>query len=123
MPKVLLVEDDESLRILYSRSLRHKKFDVETAADGADALVKVGIYMPDVVVLDIMMPEINGIEVLKILKSDPEFKKIPILMLSTASEINIIKECLEIGARGYILKGGSPDEIAKKINNIIGPPG
>ncbi|MBI2486552.1 MAG: response regulator [Deltaproteobacteria bacterium] len=122
MPKVLLVEDDESLRILYSRSLRLKKYDVETAVNGADALVKVGIYMPDVIVLDIMMPELNGIEVLKILKSDPEFKKIPILMLTTASEINTIKECLETGATGYILKGGSPDEIAKKINNIIGPP-
>ncbi len=121
MPKVLLVEDDESLRILYSRSLRLKKFDVETAADGADALVKVGIYMPDVIVLDIMMPELNGIEVLKILKNDPEFKKIPILMLTTASDINTIKECLEKGATGYIMKGGSPDDIAKKINNIIGP--
>jgi CheY-like chemotaxis protein len=122
MPKVLLVEDDESLRILYSRSLRLKKYDVETAVNGADALVKVGIYMPDVIVLDIMMPELSGIEVLKVLKSDPEYKKIPILMLTTASEISTIKECLEEGATGYIIKGGSPDEIAKKINNIIGPP-
>lgn len=122
MPKVLLVEDDESLRILYSRSLRLKKYDVETAVNGADALVKVGIYMPDVIVLDIMMPELSGIEVLEVLKSDPEYKKIPILMLTTASEINTIKECLEKGATGYIIKGGSPDEIAKKINNIIGPP-
>lgn len=105
MPRVLLVEDDESLRILYSRSLRLKKYDVETAVNGADALVKVGIYMPDVIVLDIMMPELSGIEVLKVLKSDPEYKKIPILMLTTASEINTIKECLEKGATGYIIKG------------------
>mgnify|MGYP005859762489 CR=1 FL=1 len=122
MPKVLLVEDDESLRKLYSKSLKLKNYRVETAVDGADALVKVGLFRPDVIILDIIMPELNGIEVLKILKTDPEFKKIPILMLTIASEINTIKECLENGATGYILKGGSPEDIAKKINNIIGPP-
>jgi CheY-like chemotaxis protein len=75
-----------------------------------------------VIILDIFMPELDGIEVLKILKTDPEFKKIPILMLTTASEIKTIKECLERGATGYIVKGGSPEDIVKKINNIIGPP-
>jgi CheY-like chemotaxis protein len=122
MAKVLVVEDDESLRNLYSKSLRLKNFKVETATDGADALVKVGLFRPDVIILDIFMPELDGIEVLKILKTDPEFKKIPILMLTSASEIKVIKECLERGATGYIVKGGSPEDIVKKINNIIGPP-
>jgi CheY-like chemotaxis protein len=123
MPKILLVEDNESLRALYSRSLRLKKYDVETAVDGADALVKVGVYMPDLIVLDIIMPELNGIEVLKVLKSDPQYKKIPILMVTAAPELNTIRECLQEGARGYIIKGGSPDELTKQVNKIVGPAG
>ena len=122
MPKVLLVEDDESLRTLYSRSLRLKNYDVETAVNGADAIIKMGIYRPDVIILDIMMPELNGIEVLKILKSDPHYKQIPILMLTAASDLNTIKECLEKGAKGYIIKGESPTEVTKKVDNIIGRP-
>ena len=121
MPKILLVEDNASLRTLYSRSLTTKKYDVETAVDGADALVKIRTYMPDLIVLDIVMPELNGIEVLELIKGDPHHRDIPILMLTAASDLNTIKECLEKGAMGYIIKGGSPDELTKQVNNIIGP--
>ena len=123
MPKILLVEDNASLRTLYSRSLTTKKYDVETAVDGADALVKIRTYMPDLIILDIIMPELNGIEVLKVLKSDPQYKKIPILMVTAAPELNTIRECLQEGARGYIIKGGSPDEHTKQVNKIVGPAG
>ena len=122
MAKVLMVEDDESLRMLYSRNLKVKNFEVETAVDGKDALAKVKIFKPDAILLDIIMPEINGIEVLKILKADPELRKIPVLMLTSLSEANKIKECLEIGAKGYILKGNynSGGEIAKRVNILLG---
>ena len=60
--KVLLVEDDESLRILYSRSLKIKNFEVETAFNGKDALVKVNLYKPDAIILDLVMPEMDGIQ-------------------------------------------------------------
>jgi DNA-binding response OmpR family regulator len=119
MTKILLVEDEEFLRDLYSRSLRLKNYEVETAVDSEDALVKLKLFKPDVVILDIILPRLNGIEVLKMLKNDPRLKRIPVIMLTGVSEINKIKECLDIGAMGYILKGSSADEITEKINLIV----
>jgi DNA-binding response OmpR family regulator len=119
MTKILLVEDEEFLRDLYSRSLRLKNYEVETAVDSEDALVKLKLFKPDVVILDIILPRLNGIEVLKMLKNDPRLKRIPVIMLTGVSEINKIKECLDIGAIGYILKGSSADEITEKINLIV----
>ncbi len=119
MAKILLIEDEESLRELYRKNLMSRNYEVETANDGGDALVKLTQSKPDVIILDILMPNLNGIEVLKILKEDPKLKKIPVLMLTAVSEINKMKECLEIGAIGYITKGSSADEIVHKVNMIL----
>ena len=122
--KVLLVEDDESLRILYSRSLKIKNFEVETAFNGKDALVKVNLYKPDAIILDLVMPEMDGIVVLKILKADSKLKKIPVLMLTGTSEGDKIEECLKIGARGYLIKTSyfSAGEVAEKVKLLLGLP-
>ena len=125
MAKVLLVEDNKSLRELYSKHLRDINFEVETAGNGKEALAKVNEFKPDAIVLDIILPEINGIEVLKILKADPEHRKIPVLMLTGfsthLSESNKLRECLENGAQGYILKEdyASAKKIASKINLLL----
>lgn len=119
MLKVLLVEDEDNVRELYYKYLRLKNYNVETAIDGADALAKVVFFKPDVIVLDIIMPKLNGIELLKILKKDKELNNIPVLMLSGVSEINRIKECLELGALGYVIKGSSPEEMVTKIKHLI----
>ena len=122
MAKVLLVEDDESLRLLYSKNLRAKNFEVETAVDGKDAFSKLKLFKPDLIILDIILPGINGIEILQILKGDPEFERIPVIMLTSISEVNRIKECLDSGAKGYIMKDKrvSAEEIAEKVNLLLG---
>jgi CheY-like chemotaxis protein len=120
--KVLLVEDNEFLRILYSNSLRHKKYAVDSAVDGVDALAKLKTYRPDLIVLDMIMPELNGIEVLKFFQSDPEHRDISILIFTAASDLNTIEECLEKGVRGYIITGGCPPyDITKQVHDVIGP--
>ena len=119
MPKVLLIEDEESLRKLYTKILNAKNYTVEAAADGEDALSVLKIFRPDVIVLDIVMPNYNGVEFLKILKNDSEFKSIPVVMLTALSEMRKITECLDMGAVGYITKDSTVEEIVQRLNFLI----
>ncbi len=119
MPKVLLIEDEESLRKLYTKILNAKNYTVEAAADGEDALSVLKIFRPDVIVLDIVMPNYNGVEFLKILKNDNELKSIPVVMLTALSEMRKITECLDMGAVGYITKDSTVEEIVQRLNFLI----
>ncbi|MFI5322594.1 MAG: PleD family two-component system response regulator, partial [Thermodesulfobacteriota bacterium] len=101
MPKVLLIEDEESLRNLYTKILSSKNYTLETSADGIEALSILRNFKPDVIVLDIVMPNYSGMEILKILKNDNDYKNIPVVMLTALSEMRKITECLEMGAVGY----------------------
>ncbi|KAB2833404.1 MAG: response regulator [Candidatus Dadabacteria bacterium] len=119
MPKVLLIEDEESLRNLYNRILSTKNYEVEAAADGEIALSLLKQFRPDVIVLDIVMPHYNGVEILKILKNDGELKSIPVVMLTALSEMRRITECLDMGAIGYITKDSTVEEIVHRLNFLI----
>jgi DNA-binding response OmpR family regulator len=119
MPKVLLIEDEESLRNLYTRILSNKNYEVESAADGEVALSLLKQSKPDVIVLDIVMPHYNGVEILKILKNDGELKSIPVVMLTALSEMRRITECLDMGAIGYITKDSTVEEIVHRLNFLI----
>ena len=119
MANVLLIEDEPSLRNLYSHILSRKDYGVETANDGGDALVKLMQYKPDVILLDIIMPNIDGIEFLKILKNHPELKYIPVLMITSVTEISKMKRCLDIGAAGYIMKDSTPEDIIRRVKTIV----
>ncbi|MGH7851672.1 MAG: response regulator [Thermodesulfobacteriota bacterium] len=119
MPKVLLIEDEESLRKLYTKILSAKNYTVEAAADGEDALSVLKTFRPDIIVLDIVMPHYSGVEFLKILKNDSEFKSIPVVMLTALSEMRKITECLDMGAVGYITKDSTVEEIVQRLNFLI----
>ena len=119
MPKVLLIEDEESLRNLYTKILSTRNYTVETAADGVDALSVLETFRPDAIVLDIVMPNYNGLEFLKILKNNDDFKSIPVVMLTALSEMRKITECLEMGAVGYITKDSTVEEIVQRLNLLL----
>jgi len=120
MVKVLLVEDDESLRNLYSKVLKDNKYEVETAVDGEDSFIKINSFKPDVIILDIEMPKLNGIEVLNILKADTELRKIPVIMFTSISDSNKLNECFKIGVKGYIMKDSSTVyENVRKIDLFV----
>ena len=119
MAKVLLIEDEESLRNLYTKILSTKNYTIETAADGIDALSVLETFRPDVIVLDIVMPNYNGLEFLKILKNNDDFKSIPVVMLTALSEMRKITECLEMGAVGYITKDSTVEEIVQRLNLLL----
>jgi len=119
MPKVLLIEDEESLRNLYTKILTMRNYEVESAADREIALSLLKQFRPDVIVLDIVMPHYNGVEILKILKNDGDLKVIPVVMLTALSEMRRITECLDMGAIGYITKDSTVEEIVHRLNFLI----
>ncbi len=119
MPKVLLIEDEESLRNLYIKILSAKNYTVEAASDGEEALSVLKVFRPDVIVLDIVMPNHSGVEFLKILKNDSHLKSIPVVMLTALSEMRKITECLDMGAVGYITKDSTVEEIIQRLNFLI----
>ncbi len=120
MAKILLVEDEELVRRMYRKKLELENFDVETAADGEEGLAKVREFKPDLVLLDIVMPKLNGIEVLKSIKADLKLKGIPVVMLTNISGSIRIQECLKAGAMGYIIKSDdTPSQLVQKVKIFL----
>jgi two-component system phosphate regulon response regulator PhoB len=100
-------------------NLKQAGFDVVTAADGAEALKKAHGALPDLVILDLMLPEIDGLEVCKLLRKDPKTAKIPIVMVTAkAAEIDRILG-LELGADDYVTKPFSPRELVLRVKKLL----
>jgi len=120
MTKVLLVEDDEILIRMYRTKLERENFEVDIARDGEEGLTKIGEFKPDIVLLDIVLPKLNGVEILKRIKATPELKEIPVLILTNVSIGANVKECLESGALGYIIKSNStPNHLIQKVRATL----
>ena len=117
--KILVVDDEPDALELIEYNLRSTGYQVFTAGDGAKALDLARRHLPDVVILDLMLPEIDGIEVCKILRRNPETTEVPILMLTAkADEIDRVIG-LEVGADDYVTKPFSPRELVLRIKNIL----
>jgi DNA-binding response OmpR family regulator len=118
-PKILVIDDEPDAVELVEFNLKQAGFDVATAADGAEAIRKARSALPQLVVLDLMLPEIDGLEVCKLLRRDPATAAIPILMLTAkASEVDRILG-LELGADDYVTKPFSPRELVLRIKKIL----
>lgn len=118
-PKILVVDDEPEAVELVEFNLKQAGFDVAAAADGAEALKKARTLVPNLVVLDLMLPEVDGLEVCKMLRRDSATSKIPIIMLTAkAAEIDRILG-LELGADDYITKPFSPRELVLRIKRIL----
>ena len=118
MPKILVVDDDENFRNVYKINLEKRGYEVDLASDGEDALSKIPEVNPDIVLLDILMPGLDGVEVLEKLGEMGMLNDLTVVMLTGVDEINLMKKCLETGAKGYILKGVSMEEIDRKLKMI-----
>jgi two-component system phosphate regulon response regulator PhoB len=117
--KILVVDDEPEAVELIEFNLKQTGFDVLTAADGAEALKKAHGAVPSLIVLDLMLPEIDGLEVCKMLRRDPATAAIPIVMVTAkAAEIDRILG-LELGADDYITKPFSPRELVLRIKRIL----
>lgn len=119
MKKILVVDDDAVIQRLLGETLGREGFEVISAKDGLDAMDMVRSQRPDLVVLDIMMPNLNGYDVCRNIKFDPELKHIPVIFLTTcAQEVN--KGILALMGVGYLHKTCKPQELLEKIKKILG---
>jgi two-component system alkaline phosphatase synthesis response regulator PhoP len=116
--KILIADDNENIREALTYLLEDEGHSLSVAKDGAEALRKVREVNPDILFLDIMMPEINGYDVCRTIKNDPDLKKTYIIMLTAKGQADEQERCKEIGADEYVVKPFSPMEIFAKISNI-----
>ncbi|MFA5935696.1 MAG: response regulator [Patescibacteria group bacterium] len=123
MPKqhILLVEDDGFLASIYAQKLELEGFDVSLATNGEDGLRLAGKDTPALILLDLIMPRLDGFQVLEKLKQDAATKAIPVLILSNLGQREDVERCMALGAAGYVIKAHSlPHETVAKIKEILG---
>jgi DNA-binding response OmpR family regulator len=118
-PKILVVEDQADYQAIISHSLQKEGFDVVCVAQGEEVLWRVREDRPDLILLDLGLPGIDGLEVCRRLKDDEEFATIPVLMLSARTEEIDRILGLEVGADDYVIKPFSPRELALRIRAIL----
>ena len=117
--RILVVEDEPDIAALIAYQLTREGLPVETAGSGSEALASVEREIPDLIVLDRMLPEISGDEVLKCLRSDPRTANIPVLVLTAKREERDRIEGLELGADDYLTKPFSPQELVLRVRSIL----
>ena len=118
---VLLVDDDLTLREMYEERLQAEGFKIVQATNGEEALAKANEIKPNVILLDIMMPKVNGFDVLKELKGNEDLKDIPVIVLTALIQDVDRVQGKKLGAADYIVKSETiPGEVIAKIKNAIG---
>lgn len=117
--KILVIDDlPENVFLLQDR-LEHEGYEVITAYDGNSGLQKVKEEMPDLILLDVMMPEVDGLEVCRKIVNDPEISRIPVIMVTAKSGVEDIKEGLEAGAFDYIKKPFNRVELLARVSSAL----
>jgi len=117
---ILLAEDDALLIDIYSMKLREAGFRVEIAKDGEEVLKKIKEKIPDLLLLDIVLPGISGWEILEKIRGDQSFKKLKIVILSNLGQKNEVERGLKLGADKYLIKAHyTPSQIVKEIKEVL----
>jgi CheY-like chemotaxis protein len=117
--RILVVDDEESIRTVVSFTLEHAGYEVAVSPHGDDCLEKVFTFKPDLILLDIMMPVIDGWEVLKLLKGNPETAGVPVVLLTAKGEIRDKMFALQQGATDYITKPFDKEKLLSRIAEIL----
>jgi len=118
--KILVVEDDKFLRELIAQKIMKEGYDVIEAVDGEKGAESIRKEKPDLVLLDLILPGIDGFEVLAKMKSDPSTSEIPVIILSNLGQKDDIEKGLEMGANDYMIKAHfTPAEIIEKVRAVL----
>jgi two-component system, cell cycle sensor histidine kinase and response regulator CckA len=113
---IMIVEDDSFVLDIYQTKLRQEGFEIVSAVNGVDAMKKLETAKPDLILLDILMPYMDGLEVLERIKERPELKEIPIILLTNLSQKEEIDKGMGLGAKDYLIKSHfTPSEVLEKI--------
>ena len=119
MRKILVCEDSSFFRNVFDSYFKKEGFGVITVKDGQEAVTRTRLERPDLVLLDVILPDLDGYQVCQLLKADPELKKIPVLMCSVRGSDEDAQRGYEAGADAYFPKSGSPELLLKKIQELI----
>ena len=119
-PKILIIEDDRYLRELIIKKLEKEKFEILETADGKEGLKKTKEEKPDLILLDLVLPGIDGYAVLSQIKADPEMSSIPVIIISNLGQIQEIQRGLKLGAVDYLIKAHfTPETIIEKVRRHL----
>lgn len=120
MKKILIVEDDKFLRELIAQKLIREDYQVSQAVDGEEGIKKIKEEKPDLILLDLILPGIDGFEVLARIKEDPILAQTPVIILSNLGQKEDVEKGLKMGAVDYLIKAHfTPGEIIEKIKNAL----
>lgn len=120
MARILIIEDDPLISRMYQKIFTFEQYEVELAENGQEGIEMVDEFKPTLILLDVMMPEMNGLEVLDLLKKNPETKKIPVVMLTNLSGQQDAEIALQKGAVKYIIKSEyDPKEVSDMVKEVL----
>jgi len=118
--KIILVEDDKFLSEMYVVKLTESGFEVDVAADGEEGLNKIKEQKPDLVLLDIVLPKMDGFEVLRNIKNEPGLKNVSVIALTNLGQKEEVEKGLKLGADDYIIKAHfTPTEVVAKAKKVL----
>ena len=120
MTKILIIEDDKFLRELIAQKLYKENFEVSEAVDGEEGIEKIKSEKPDLILLDLILPGIDGFEVLSRMRDDPTVNSIPVIILSNLGQKEDVERGMKLGAVDYLIKAHfTPGEIVDKIKAAL----
>jgi two-component system response regulator RpaA len=119
MRRVLVIDDEADVRLLYRVNLRHAGFEVLEADDGERGIAAALEHLPDVVVLDLMMPRVDGFDVLRALRTHPDASEMPVLVLTADSRSDHHRRCYELGADDVMTKPFLPDALMRGLARML----
>lgn len=120
MKKILIIEDDQNLLSNYQTELELRKFSVVSVIDGGKAVAAVEKENPDLILLDIMLPNMNGIDILEEVRNNDKFKTLPVIMLTNYGDEENIRRSLELGALDYLKKYNvTPSDVGQRIEQVL----
>lgn len=120
---ILLVDDEEPNRVLISRRLSNEGYLVNTVSGGRQAIEALKVRRFDLVLLDLMMPEMNGVATLREIRADPHLHGMPVLMLTASHTRESVMQCLQLGAADYLIKPVDPADLKRRVERQLKPSG
>jgi CheY-like chemotaxis protein len=118
--KILLVDDSATVLMMERMILAAERFEIVTASNGREGQAKAKAEKPDLILMDIVMPQLNGLEACKALRADPETRHIPIILVTTRGEAESLEQGYENGCNDYVTKPVNSAELLSKVRSLLG---
>jgi len=119
MTMIMIVDDDANIRAALKYRFEKENFTVRLAKNGVDALVQIGREPPDLVILDLMMPEMNGLKLLSHLRENPQTVSTPVIVLTALGRTPFYEKTRELGAAGLVTKPFSPRHLVQEVKRVL----